>query len=494
MTVTAQRLSIALTLSVCHRSRRSPLGEFGKGGNRYPGERPSSPLTELSCIPPFHIINPALPFYLTWVFALNSKVSSSSKNIVQNEFCAFRQLQRRFRFKSLTHVMEKRGIDELESIVKETRWNNKEAMRLFENETKGLQLNEEDPQHHSSAGPAGSNLTWLNIHMHRVENKLDQISAEIVKWKQLNEGPANALIENDVDEWYLNEKARRIDLYSALKDAVTSQQVKELILIDLKIKYKALQKDYKKSQHGNLESKARLKKAQEKYQNFVDKRKKRMPEPCNPSSDAVKKQKVDGSSSSGAALVRGHYKKKCPLKVNISPKSSDVFTVTAIPQHDLFTAPNGDGSATIFPGASTQDLDSDVPPDFIRKYPLTTFLNGPVPRDSSMESSSSAMSSVTSNPIDSFAYIRKSPLLKKGVLVLSSDEHISIAKGDGKEYKRQTGALVGNEVRKLFLGHGTFSGKITKFKRPYYTILYEDGDEEEMIESEILKWVVYPTE
>jgi hypothetical protein len=82
----------------------------------------------------------------------------------------------------------------------------------------------------------------------------------------------------------------------------------------------------------------------------------------------------------------------------------------------------------------------------------------------------------------------------KKALGFSSDGHNSAANSNGKVHKKQLGTLVGFKVRKLFLGHGTFTGKVTKFSRPYYTILYEDGDEEEMIEAETLKWIVYSDE
>jgi hypothetical protein len=384
--------------------------------------------------------------------------------------------------------MEQRGIDELESIVKETRWNNKEAMRLFDNETKALQLAVEDPQQLGS-DQVGSNLSLLNIHMHRVENKLNQISAEIAMWKQLNEGPVNTITENDVDEWHLREKDRRIDLYNALKEAISSQQVKELVLIDLKVKYKALQKDYKKSQHSNNENNARLRKLQEKYQTFVEKRKKRTFELCNLSAEATaKKRKVEESSSSGINVGRGPYKRKSPMQIDLASNAS-IFCVSGIPQHNLFTAPNGDGSATLFPGAS----DEDSVPDFIRKNPSASSFSASIPSYLSAKSSSSTKLSVDNNPRDIPSSISKTSLVKKAI-GFSSDEHTSAVNSNGKVHKKQLGTLVGYEVRKLFLGHGTFTGKVTKFRRPYYTILYEDGDEEEMIEAEILKWIVYSDE
>jgi hypothetical protein len=384
--------------------------------------------------------------------------------------------------------MEQRGIDELQSIVKETRWNNKEAMRLFDNETKALQLAVEDPQQLGS-DHAGSNLTSLNVHMHRVENKLDQMSAEIVKWKQLNGGPANTITVNDVDEWHLKEKDRRIDLYNALKEAISSQQIKELVLIELKIKYKALQKDYKKSQHNNNENNARLRKLQEKYQIFVEKRKKRALDNSNLSAEAAaKKQKVEETSSGSISVGRGPYRRKSPMQINLALNAS-AFCVSGIPQHDLFTAPNGDGSATIFPGAS----DEDSIPDFIRKNPSASSLSSSIPAYLTAKSSSSSKLSVDNNAPDVPSFISKTSLMKKA-LGFSSDGHNSAANSNGKVHKKQLGTLVGFKVRKLFLGHGTFTGKVTKFSRPYYTILYEDGDEEEMIEAETLKWIVYSDE
>lgn len=395
---------------------------------------------------------------------------------------AFLPLSLQYNRELLNLQMDQRGINELESIVKETRWNNKEAMRLFDNETKGLQLAPADPQQLSS-DQVESNFSWLNIHMHRVENRLDQISAEIVKWKQQNEGPANAITENDVDELYLKEKDRRIDLYNALKKTISSQQMKELALIDLKLKYKALQKDYKKSQHSNNENNTRLRKLQEKYQFFADKRKKRGLEPCYLAADAAaKKPKLEESSSSSISVGRGPYRRKSPIQINL-PMNASVFSVSGIPQHDLFTAPNGDGSATIFPGASD---DEDSIPDITQTNISTSSFDASIPTHLSAKSSSSSKLSVAINPRD----VSKTSYVKRA-LGISSYEHNLAASNNGKANKKQSGTLVGYEVRKLFLGHGEFAGKVTKFKRPYYTILYEDGDEEEMIEAEILKWIVY---
>jgi hypothetical protein len=384
--------------------------------------------------------------------------------------------------------MQHQGIDELESTVKETRWNNREAMRLFDNETKARQLAIEDPQHLGS-DETGSSLTWLNVHMHRVENKLDQISAEIVKWKQLNVGRANSIKENDVDEWHFKEQDRRIGLYSALKKAISSQQAKELILLDLKVKCKALQKEYKKSQHNNNENNAKLKKMQEKYRSFVQKRKKRMIEPCDLSAEAAaKKQKVEESCSSGVSVGRGQQKRKSPLQVNLT-SNSNIFSISGIPQHNLLTAMNGNGSATIFPGTSNDDLI----PDFIQGNPSISSFNASMPAYSSAKSSSSSKLSVANNPRDVPSFISKTTLVKKA-LGVSSDEHNSAAISNSKVHKKQLGSFVGFEVRKLFLGHGTFTGKVTKFKRPYYTVVYEDGDEEEMVEAETLKWIVFHDE
>ena len=53
-----------------------------------------------------------------------------------------------------------------------------------------------------------------------------------------------------------------------------------------------------------------------------------------------------------------------------------------------------------------------------------------------------------------------------------------------------SGAFIGKCVRKLFKGAGFFNGRVTGFKEPYYTVEYEDGDNEEADQLEVANGVL----
>ena len=56
--------------------------------------------------------------------------------------------------------------------------------------------------------------------------------------------------------------------------------------------------------------------------------------------------------------------------------------------------------------------------------------------------------------------------------------------------KEKIDKLIGREIRKKFQNHGYYIGKVTSFDDPYYKIIYEDGDEEEMTRGYVLKYLV----
>ena len=51
-------------------------------------------------------------------------------------------------------------------------------------------------------------------------------------------------------------------------------------------------------------------------------------------------------------------------------------------------------------------------------------------------------------------------------------------------------SFIGRRVRKLFKGHGTFSGKVSSYAPPYFMVTYSDGDSEEMCLEELKKILV----
>ena len=65
-------------------------------------------------------------------------------------------------------------------------------------------------------------------------------------------------------------------------------------------------------------------------------------------------------------------------------------------------------------------------------------------------------------------------------------ENESPAAGAKTRGQARAQKLVGVSVKKDFPPHGTFKGKVTKFESPYFRVQYEDGDEEDMTEAEVL--------
>ena len=49
---------------------------------------------------------------------------------------------------------------------------------------------------------------------------------------------------------------------------------------------------------------------------------------------------------------------------------------------------------------------------------------------------------------------------------------------------RLLGLCVGDRIQKKFEGHGMYTGVLTSWREPYFTVTYPDGDEEEMTPSE----------
>jgi hypothetical protein len=75
-------------------------------------------------------------------------------------------------------------------------------------------------------------------------------------------------------------------------------------------------------------------------------------------------------------------------------------------------------------------------------------------------------------------------------------QHISIQTSNGNssqsngDNKVVPDIYIGRHIKKLFRGHGWFTGRVISYSIPYYRIQYEDGDEEEMRKDEVEKYLV----
>ena len=65
-------------------------------------------------------------------------------------------------------------------------------------------------------------------------------------------------------------------------------------------------------------------------------------------------------------------------------------------------------------------------------------------------------------------------------------------KSSTKKKEQGDKSLIDCKIKKLFPGQGEFIGTVQDFTYPYYTINYEDGDQEEMAEDEVREFLINP--
>ena len=375
-------------------------------------------------------------------------------------------------------------IAELESMILETKWSNNETIRLFEHEMKSL-LAEDGTSNVPSESSTALNLRWMRTHLHSVGNKLDQLNTEILKWKQVQVGLATATAETSrVEKLYLEEKERGTNLETSHGQSIIMQQANEASIQNLKTKFKLLQKDLKKAQHHSSERDARLQKLNEKYRTLTELQQKRGVDDADTVSTEVvaKESKVimenkvqstgrkttksgDGALPHAALEVT---KRKRPL-VNISePHALDTM-------RGVCTSPVSRKVAKCGEHTDRSNASSKLAPCLPLGCKTTTSVKV------------NHSQSLTDQP----KFHRKTPIPIKAPASSVASEKRMIAKAVLPESYRGHN-LVGRHIRKKFFGHGTHLGKITKFVSPYYTILYDDGDTEEMLESEIDKFLTQP--
>lgn len=376
-------------------------------------------------------------------------------------------------------------IVELESIILETKWSNNETIRLLENEVTSL-LEGNGTSEVSSGSSTALNLRWMRTHLCRVGNKLDQMKTEILKWKQVQVASETSTAETTrIEKLYLEEKERGIILCNSHSLATISQQAHEATMQDLKTKFKLLQKDLKKAQHHNSERDARLQKLHEKYRTFTEMQQKR--------------------GAGDADLIDSDVvRKKCKLVVESKMPSTCKNVMKSIdgaPPHALPEATKRKRPLVNLPVSNTLvtpgELCTSLPSRKVVKCvnypehaPASSKLSYPCPRTGS-KTTTPVKISYPQPPTEQLKFFRKTPISSKGSDSCEVSEKRMISKAALPEGNRSN-SLVGRHIRKRFFGHGTHLGKITKFLTPYYTILYDDGDTEEMLESEIDEFLTQP--
>lgn len=315
-------------------------------------------------------------------------------------------------------------VEDLELIIREIKFSNKEAIRLFKDEERNTFMIDQSSLTHNSNSRRES-LSLMDHHLQKVECKLDSVDVEILKWNFLKELLESTTSENvAVKNCYLDEQRRSASLCCSLNDSISVQQVQEKEIQDLKSKNKILQKKQKNTTVA--------------YE--------KMNQKCEGLMAGIKRTKEDNtvaakkskSSSSSSAIL--------DVASILDQSNKNVHHPSGvIPQHSLLTAPNGNGKATIFPSSSSSCISS---------------------------------ASVDDNAINSSFQPDQRTIQQK-------------QEKSGRKIPQEAGrnSLVDREIKKHFKGHGIFTGRVTKFKAPYYTIKYDDGDSEDMDEMEVHKWL-----
>lgn len=330
-------------------------------------------------------------------------------------------------FEILLKTMEICRVEDLELIIGEIKCSNEEAIRLFEDETRNSPMIGQSSLIHNSNSRRES-LSLIGHHLQKMGCKLEEIDVEILKWNLLKELLESTTSENvAIKNCYLEEKRRTSSLYCSLNDAMSSQQTLEVQMQDLKSKYKALKKEERNTTVA-------YQKLNEKCQGLIAGKKRTKEE----NTTIIKKQKVASSSS---AIFDD------ALTLDQSNRSIQ-YPPGDIPRHDLLTAPNGDGQATVFPSTSS----------------------------SSLVSSSSTDKIVT---VSAYQKDQGNNQQKQEKKIVS--KKVPLEAGNN--------ALIGREIKKQFKGHGFFTGRVTRYKAPYYIVCYDDGDKEELDELEVQKWL-----
>lgn len=378
-------------------------------------------------------------------------------------------------------------IVELESMLLETKWSNNETIRLFEEEMKSLLVENGNAEVLSESSTA-LNLRWMRTHLYRVGNKLDQMKTEILKWKQVQVGSENATAENSrVEKWYLEEKERAVSLQNSYCQATTSQQAHEATVQELKLKFRLLQKDHKKAQHHNSERDARLQKLHEKYRSFTEMQQKREIDDVDTVSTEVEVSKK--------RIKLSVENKTHPTGRNVS-KTGHI----ALP-HAATNVERRKRQLVSLPISSKPETNGEVCSSSSSRKPCK-FREHSEHADTSSElldpcqplsckATPSLRTCISQSSTDQPKFCRKTPISSKrsGSASSESSEKRMIVRAALPAVGHN---LVGRHIRKRFFGHGTHLGKITKFVSPYYTILYDDGDTEEMLESEIGEFLTQP--
>ena len=410
--------------------------------------------------------------------------------------------------------MEDLDTEDLESIIGAIKLCNKEAIRIFNEVIHSASLATEASST-SEESSSVLNLGWVDTHLHRVENKLEKVDIEILKWKNLKEKLHVATIEQvDVTRLYLEEQLRTQTLYQSLNIVILSQQSQESQIQDLKLKCKVLQREQKKLQNQCADSDSDLKRLKEKCQGLMRSKEKRLKDSSETPEDSMitkKPRNIAERNSNEKVTYIGSDAVSASRKIQNSTESlhdsqvrkkvivssSGSGSGSGIPHHDLITALNGNGDASLTFMCSNSDSNSgDGDIEYLSDNETGHLLLRTDSDENDIEGDGSNKNtdqtgSQSKPHIQSHNKIRPDSTEHKKIIQATVVKKENTEQAKKIQADLRINSLIGREIRKPFRGYsGIFKGTVKQYKEPYFTICYEDGDKEEMNETEILRWIV----
>lgn len=320
--------------------------------------------------------------------------------------------------------MEAFGDEDLEILLVEAKWNNREAIRLFENEREFMLKNKSSQFLNSNSGRENSG--WITSHLHEIDRNLCEVDDKFLKWKTLGEAVKKACTESVILKGLqFDEMRRTASLYYSLGESIAAQQSQEFQLRDLTSKFRTLQKQQIDVLLRKNETEKTLTSTKIKY------------------SDLLREKEDMKSNKAKIVSLEGDkgIKRQRIADQNIIDGARSSSTPHTKYDKDVFAFGDCHGGRFEMPKSNCANSSTNT---------------------------------------KSVILIKEKPMtydFKKDFVVRDKGD-------DSKE------SFLGRRIRKNFPSHGYYNGTIQEFKRPYFTIIYDDGDKEEITLSEIMKWIV----
>ena len=308
--------------------------------------------------------------------------------------------------------------EDLESLIVEMRWNNKEALRLFQNERSYLNSSRKFQVLNSNA--SRDNVGWIDTHLSNIESKFDDLGENFAKWRLVREALEKVSTDSVLMKSSLfEEKRRTASLYNALDESVSVQQNQESQIKDLKAKLSNLQRQQGEYQQKKLDNEKELSEMNITLTGLLTERRE----------ETIRKSKA--LAQAGDQIVK---------RPKLKDRGSDDISSPAM-------------------GDTDEKNSSSMVKTKNEHNKLGRFISPNV-------SSSSAAASSAKNKNQNI-----DPISDKDRMDASIE------------------ALVGRRIQREFPSLGYFQGVVQEYRKPYFLVVYDDGDTEDMNQTEVRRWL-----